>query len=80
MWQVTSGALQRADILVCSPLVGNLRGEVLEVGAELVICLADLTELVLEESSWVAMATMPETVAKRIARMEPSPAVMVWSA
>jgi len=31
-------------------------------------------------SSWVVMATMPETVAQRKERMDPSPAVMVWSA
>jgi len=31
-------------------------------------------------SSWVVMATMPETVAQMIDRIDPSPAVMVWSA
>ena len=28
---------------------------------------------------WVVMATMPETVAQRMDRMDPSPAVMDWS-
>jgi len=31
-------------------------------------------------SSWVVMATMPETVAQRLERMEPSLALIVWSA
>ena len=31
-------------------------------------------------SSWVVMATIPETVAQRMQRMEPSPAVIDWSA
>ena len=31
-------------------------------------------------SSWVVMATMPEAVAHRMERVEPSPAVMVWRA
>ena len=31
-------------------------------------------------SSWVVMATMPETVTQRMERMDSSPAVMVWSA
>jgi len=35
---------------------------------------------VLTVSSWEVMATMPETVAQRTERMDPSPAVMVWSA
>ena len=35
---------------------------------------------VLTLSSWEVMATMPDTVAQRTERMDPSPAVMVWSA
>ena len=35
---------------------------------------------VLTVSSWVVMATMPQTLAQRIDRIDPSPAVMVWSA
>ena len=35
---------------------------------------------VLTASCWAVMATMPETVAQRTERMDPLPAVMVWSA
>ena len=31
-------------------------------------------------SSWVVMATMAETVAQRIERIQPAPVVILWSA
>ena len=53
----------------------------MEVGAQLLIFLTDLGELGrVTVSNGVVMATMPETVALRMDRMEPSPAVMDWRA
>ena len=60
--------------------VDNFRGEVLEGGAKLLIFLADFRQLGVDGVQGVVMATMPETVAQRMERMDPSPAVMVWSA
>ena len=67
------------DVLVGRQFIGYHEGEVVHLGAEVLVSLRISESWELTVSSWAVMATMPESVARRIERMEPLPAVIALS-
>ena len=76
--EVANGSGKLFEVLGRGHLVGEDRGNVVQFSAEFPFSLARVASWVDTVSSWLLMATIPETVAHRMDRVDLSPAVMVW--